>query len=799
MTAEHRMTRRRKANDYSQLGMYHITLRVADGMGQPLGSVVGDPAVADGRDGAPHVELTPLGQMVRNELLNSIRTFYPMVEVQDYVIMPEHIHFIIEVHETLVSRQGRKVHLGLVIAGFKKGCNRRYWELTGQGEPVRTDESGCRMDGGGEMRGEIGRGGPVHTDESGCRMDGGGLNGGEMRGDGSCAAVCPQGGKVPSDARTGRPVLFAAGYVDVIPLHSGQLQQQREYIKANPRSRLLRSMHRDVLQPQRGGIDTALTVNGLMGYLQRECSPQQFTPEAKTQIESRLLVKGGDMEGENGGGNPPTRMAGAVRTAVIDCDSYGERRLLGRRLLPVVCHRRDAKLFGQQKERCLSAAQEGSVLVSARIAKGEQEIMDETQERGLPVVLVMDNGMQEIYHPSANRQEQCLAEKLLLVTPWKFHYRKVEEGINVAQCKAMNCLVQALCRTKDSWWKTCCVFLLTLLFASCSLVEEDLSGCEDNTEVNYELDLVTNISTEIKTQLETQLSTETTVEAAADIELAHELREYLSGVFTDFAHDVDLSFYDTQGDSLRLQHEQHIMDANQASYTLNLPRRHYMHLAVANLAKNSLVSLDRADRCHTSSLNLIGRDTIDSHTTGVFTARSLMNILDNVSQNFFVKLFMVNCAACLVVDTQGHDTQGMQVYTTGFADGFSICDSAYHFAARPPMVRTHRMETSLKNRVAFCSVNFPSRSVPDTRTVIETTEPFVTKMASESLWEFCVLAPQKDGKVTRTLIHVWQPLMAGQLKIVRVWLNADGSLSTDASEVSTSVTLDWKQGLVIDS
>jgi len=170
-----------------------------------------------------------------------------------------------------------------------------------------------------------------------------------------------------------------------------------------------------------------------------------------------------------------------------------------------------------------------------------------------------------------------------------------------------------------------------------------------------------------------------------------------------------------------------------------------------------------------------------------------------VSQNFFVKLFMVNCAACLVVDTQGHDTQGMQVYTTGFADGFSICDSAYHFAARPPMVRTHRMETSLKNRVAFCSVNFPSRSVPDTRTVIETTEPFVTKMASESLWEFCVLAPQKDGKVTRTLIHVWQPLMAGQLKIVRVWLNADGSLSTDASEVSTSVTLDWKQGLVIDS
>lgn len=122
----HKMTRRSIVNDYSLPGMYHITLRVAEGMAHPFGSVVGDASVADGSPDAPRVELSTLGEMVKHELLNSIRSHYPMVEVQDYVIMPEHMHFIIEVHEPLVSRQGRKVHLGQVIAGFKKGCNRRY-------------------------------------------------------------------------------------------------------------------------------------------------------------------------------------------------------------------------------------------------------------------------------------------------------------------------------------------------------------------------------------------------------------------------------------------------------------------------------------------------------------------------------------------------------------------------------------------------------------------------------------------------------------------------------------------------
>lgn len=56
----HRMGRRSLVNDYSQPGMYHITLRVAEGMGHPFGRVVGDASQPDGSPEAPRVELTDI-------------------------------------------------------------------------------------------------------------------------------------------------------------------------------------------------------------------------------------------------------------------------------------------------------------------------------------------------------------------------------------------------------------------------------------------------------------------------------------------------------------------------------------------------------------------------------------------------------------------------------------------------------------------------------------------------------------------------------------------------------------------
>lgn len=331
------------------------------------------------------------------------------------------------------------------------------------------------------------------------------------------------------------------------------------------------------------------------------------------------------------------------------------------------------------------------------------------------------------------------------------------------------------------------------VLAGCSMIDEDQSDC-DYTKIEYDLTLVTNITTEIETQLETQLNTQ------LEMELGVLLKDFLSNIFTDFAHDVNLSFYDTHGDSLRLQHDEHIMDANQASYTLNLPMREYMHLAAANLVNNNLVDLVNDERCHHSVLFQDQPDTIPSHTTGLFTARQKMEVLEGIDQNFKVHLYMTNCAAALVIDTQGHDISGMKVYTTGFATRFLICDSTFVYPRRSPIVRTTKIAKSEDSQeVAFCSVNFPSKAPSKTRTVIETTEPFIAQPEDEALWEFRVYVPSpnsthQETTYTETRLLINEMLNPGQLKIVKARVGKNGTIETDAPEVGVSVTLDWQQG-----
>jgi hypothetical protein len=302
------------------------------------------------------------------------------------------------------------------------------------------------------------------------------------------------------------------------------------------------------------------------------------------------------------------------------------------------------------------------------------------------------------------------------------------------------------------------------------------------------------------TELKTQLSTQT------ELSLAQSLRTQLSQVFTDFAHDVDLSFYDTVGDSLRLQHDEHIMNANQASYTLNLPKRQYMHLAVANIVNDKLVDLVDDERCHRSKLVQLQGNTrsadddspvdnvIDSHTTGIFTARQPMDVLEGVDQQFAVHLYMANCSAVLILDTINSGVKDVKVFSTGFATGFDIADSSYIFIDTPPLVRTNAIPDQETGLMAFCSVTFPSRDIVSTRTVIETTDPFVSPVSDKSLWEFHVYTTARDNTTTLTKLFIRRPLRAGQLMIIRVRALDDGSVIPVDPTVGFLVVLDWSDG-----
>jgi hypothetical protein len=185
------------------------------------------------------------------------------------------------------------------------------------------------------------------------------------------------------------------------------------------------------LRPQRGAVATALTLPALRGYLLRECGTTLFDDEIWEALRQRLLTT------DN----------------MITCDSYGNTQLLNGHLLPVVCHRKDAHLQEVQKTRCLAAAAAGAILVSARIAKGEQDIMAAVMAQGSAVIIVLDNGFAEMYHPSEEKMQACLEGRLLFATPWHYRYHRRDEKISVAECKSMNCIVQALCRRRDDWWQ----------------------------------------------------------------------------------------------------------------------------------------------------------------------------------------------------------------------------------------------------------------------------------------------------------------------------------------------------------
>ena len=76
--------------DYSANGSYYITVCTKDKQ-HILGHSVGG-GVLD----APYVRLSKYGAMVRDALLE-MDTFYDDITINHYVIMPNHIHFILSI------------------------------------------------------------------------------------------------------------------------------------------------------------------------------------------------------------------------------------------------------------------------------------------------------------------------------------------------------------------------------------------------------------------------------------------------------------------------------------------------------------------------------------------------------------------------------------------------------------------------------------------------------------------------------------------------------------------------------
>ena len=316
-------------------------------------------------------------------------------------------------------------------------------------------------------------------------------------------------------------------------------------------------------------------------------------------------------------------------------------------------------------------------------------------------------------------------------------------------------------------------------------ITEDLSDCGALFSIRYNVTLRTNLATQVQTVLRDRFEND-----VADL-----LEDSLKNVFREFAHDVDLSFY-IKG--LRSYHVDSVMEARQATYTLTLPVDNYRHLALANLADEDEVGLEQPQWEKLALLSQVEGDTIRGHSTGLFSAREDMNVVGHTDMEFFVTLYMVNCASILVVRTDNVAYRDCQVYSSDFADGFLVDDSLFTHQSNP-VVHDFRVTQPPVEREVYYAVTFPScdtaeeaHALPGTRADGQTGAD-----EEERIWRKYIYVTLPNGDVTRTIVNVRQPLEAGQVMIIYAYMRPDGSIYSPNVEVSTSVSLKWKEGLEI--
>jgi len=182
-------------------------------------------------------------------------------------------------------------------------------------------------------------------------------------------------------------LLFAPNYNDKLLLRDGQLEKWKAYLNDNPRRLLMKREHTDLFRVQRN-----------------------------------------------------------LQWADMTFSAIGNRFLLDRPVkLQVQCSRRiTPEDFLKQKERLLSAAANGAVLVSPAISQGEKAIMREAFELGYPEIVLQENGFTDLAKPGGQRFDACARGQLLLLAPWEHHNEHIL--ISRHQCLSLNEMAARICK-----------------------------------------------------------------------------------------------------------------------------------------------------------------------------------------------------------------------------------------------------------------------------------------------------------------------------------------------------------------
>ena len=305
-----------------------------------------------------------LGQQVAEEI-ERIPTYKgaEYIEIYSYIVMPDHVHILLHIHERLPK------HIGRFIYWFKLKCSDAYLALS-NGLEIRRTTYAHTTDNGSVLGGV-----PDDARVLGCTC--GGSPGDRVT---TCAHTTDNGlvlSGVPDNARVlgytcgGSPSNkvhpFAPEYHDRILTNRGQLEAMKRYIHDNPRRLALKRANKDL-----------------------------FCIHQNIRINNILCTTMGNMF-----------LADYPLKQVIQCS----RRLTQEQI-------------DEQKAQCLVDAEQGYIFITAAISEGEKQIARALREVGFPLIILLHEGFPtpdsphyRYFKPQGVYFEACAAGKLLLIEP----------------------------------------------------------------------------------------------------------------------------------------------------------------------------------------------------------------------------------------------------------------------------------------------------------------------------------------------------------------------------------------------
>lgn len=443
-------------HDYREPGVYMLTV-VAETRDRPFGSLTQQP------DGSVEVSLTPLGEAVRESLL-AMEQQEEAVEVLRAVVMPDHIHIVLQVHKTLTK------HLGALVRAFKhdttvaylRALDARYGgthrirgsrpsasqrraaveaaaaavppsakaaltkapimkaPIMKADEPPSTQhlppESSPRTAQGPVEGGSSALINPPANASSAAISNG---TGGSVEG-GPSALINPLASAAPSEPITLVAPLWSSGYHDRLLYGRGQLSRMLHYVTDNPRRGWIKHQHRDLFYNKRI-LNIPLTMEQAR-WLLREARRLGAAHELQGVLCVELRAAGASEWQPFAWWQPGAHAdASAERRAHLRVKAMGNLFLLDESLLVAVRLSRStgrAELEKKKHDLLERCEREGAVIVTPAVSPGEEEVMRATLDAGYRVIRFIAGAMSDVYAPGEAMTEALARGQLLLLAPW---------------------------------------------------------------------------------------------------------------------------------------------------------------------------------------------------------------------------------------------------------------------------------------------------------------------------------------------------------------------------------------------